>query len=82
MMSNLEYDMISVIYHKAKAMKALDHYVKDAESCGSQCCAEIFKKYRDSAQNEANEMKKHLKECLAKQSCPSSSQPTEAKQKM
>jgi hypothetical protein len=40
--SNLEYDLLTVLQNKSEALKAYDTYMKDAQETGSQPCAELF----------------------------------------
>ncbi|MEP0853928.1 hypothetical protein NC991_26650 [Funiculus sociatus GB1-A4] len=40
--SNLEYDLLTVLQNKAEALKAYETYIQDAQQMGSQPCAELF----------------------------------------
>lgn len=42
--SNLEYDLLTVLQSKSEALKANEKYMEDAQSTGSQPCVELFKK--------------------------------------
>ena len=45
-MSNLEYDLLTALHHKAEAVKAYETYINDAQSMDSQPCVELFQKLR------------------------------------
>jgi len=39
--SNLEYDLLTVLQNKSEALKAYETYMKDAQETGSQPCADV-----------------------------------------
>lgn len=65
-MSNLEYDLLTVLKNKAEALKAYDTYIQDAQSLDSQPCVELFKKLQQSDMQEAEEIRHHLQEVMQK----------------
>ncbi|MFB2838821.1 hypothetical protein [Floridanema evergladense] len=64
--SNLEYDLLTVLQNKSEAIKAYETYIKDAENIGSQPCAELFKKLLESDMQQAQEIRHHLQEVMQK----------------
>lgn len=42
--SDLEYDLLTVLQSKSEALKAYDKYMQDAQAIGSQPCVELFQK--------------------------------------
>ncbi|MDM9381552.1 hypothetical protein QUB80_12660 [Chlorogloeopsis sp. ULAP01] len=64
--SNLEYDFLTVLQNKGKAIKAYDKYIQDAQEAGSQPCVELFQKLRQSDIEQAQEIRHHLQEVMQK----------------
>jgi hypothetical protein len=62
--SNLEYDLLTVLQNKAEAVKAYDTYIQDAQGMDSQPCVELFQKLRDSDQQQAQEIRQHLQQVM------------------
>ena len=65
-MSDLEYDLLAVLYNKAEAQKAYDTYIQDAQSMDSQPCVELFQKLKQSEMEQIQEIRHHLKEVMEK----------------
>ncbi len=65
-LSNLEYDLVTVLHNKSEAVKAYESYIQDAQSMGSQPCAELFQKLKQSDMEQAQEIRQHLQEVLQK----------------
>ncbi|MEG4105699.1 hypothetical protein [Microcoleus sp. S13_C5] len=64
--SNLEYDLLTVLQNKSEALKAYDSYMKDAQEMGSQPCAELFQKLQQADMQHAQEIRQHLQEVMQK----------------
>lgn len=64
--SNLEYDLLTVLQNKSEAIKAYDTYIKDAQETGSEPCAELFKKLMQADMQQAQEIRHHLQEVMQK----------------
>ncbi len=64
--SNLEYDLLTVLQSKSEALKAYDKYMEDAESMGSQPCVDLFKKLQQQDMQQAQEVRQHLQEVMQK----------------
>lgn len=62
--SNLEYDLLTVLHNKAEAMKAYDTYINDAQSSNSQPCVELFQKLRDNESQQIQEIRNHLQQVM------------------
>ena len=65
-MSNLEYDLLTTLQHKAEAVKAYDTYINDAQSMDSQPCVELFQKLKQQDMQQAQEIRQHLQEVMQK----------------
>ena len=64
--SNLEFDFLTVLHNKGEAIKAYDHYIKDAQQAGSQPCVELFEKLRQTDIEQAQELRYHLQQVMQK----------------
>lgn len=64
--SNLEYDLLTVLQNKSEALKAYDTYMKDAQETGSQPCIELFQKLQQADMQHAQEIRQHLQEVMQK----------------
>lgn len=65
-LSNLEYDLLTVLQNKSEALKAYDTYLKDAQEMGSQPCVELFQKLMEQDKQQAQEIRQHLQEVMQK----------------
>jgi hypothetical protein len=64
--SDLEYDLLTVLQSKSEALKAYDKYVQDAQAIGSQPCVELFQKLQQTEIQQAQEIRQHLQEVMQK----------------
>jgi rubrerythrin len=64
--SNLEYDLLTVLENKAQALRAYDTYIQDAQAMGSQPCVELFQKLQQDDRQHAEELRHHLQEVMQK----------------
>lgn len=64
--SNLEYDLLTVLQNKAEALKAYETYIQDAQSLDSQPCVELFQKLQQADMQQAQEIRHHLQEVMQK----------------
>ena len=64
--SNLEYDLLTVLQNKAEALKAYETYIQDAQSLDSQPCVQLFQKLQQSDLQLAQEIRHHLQEVMQK----------------
>ncbi len=62
--SNLEYDLLTVLQNKSEALKAYETYMKDAQEIGSQPCAELFQKLQQADMEHAQEIRQHLQQVM------------------
>ena len=62
--SNLEYDLLTVLLNKSEALKAYETYMKDAQEMGSQPCAELFQKLQQADMEHAQEIRQHLQQVM------------------
>ncbi len=65
-MSDLEYDLVTVLKNKSEAVKAYDTYIQDAQSMDSQPCVELFRKLKENEMQTAQEVRSHLQEVMQK----------------
>ena len=64
--SDLEYDLLTVLQNKSEALHAYDKYIQDAQSIGSQPCVELFQKLQEQDMQQALEIRQHLQEVMQK----------------
>ncbi|MGV2828580.1 hypothetical protein [Myxosarcina sp. GI1(2024)] len=64
--SDLEYDWVTVLHEKGKAVAAYDKYIEDAKAAGSQACVELFEKLKQSDADRMQEIRQHLIEVMQK----------------
>ena len=64
--SNLEYDLLTVLQSKSEALKAYEKYMEDAQATGSQPCVELFQKLQQQDMQQAQEVRQHLQEVMQK----------------
>ena len=64
--SNLEYDLLTVLENKAQALRAYDTYIQDAQAMQSQPCVELFQKLQQEDKQHAQEIRRHLQEVMQK----------------
>lgn len=64
--SDLEYDLLTVLQNKAEAVQVYDRYLKDAESANSQPCVELLQKLQREDREHAQEVRRHLQEVMQK----------------
>ncbi len=62
--SNLEYDLITVLQNKSEALRAYDQYMQDAQASGSQPCVELFQKLQQAEMQQAQEIRQHLQQVM------------------
>ncbi|MEB3337399.1 MAG: hypothetical protein VKJ46_08060 [Leptolyngbyaceae bacterium] len=62
--SNLEYDLLTVLHNKAKALTAYETYIRDAQETGSQPCVDLFQKLQRADQEQAQELRQHLQQVM------------------
>ena len=62
--SNLEYDLLTVLQNKSEALKAYETYMKDAREMGSGPCAELFQKLQQADMEHAQEIRQHLQQVM------------------
>lgn len=64
--SNLEYDLLTVLENKAQALRAYETYIKDAQAIDSQPCVQLFQKLQQEDKQHAEELRHHLQEVMQK----------------
>ncbi len=62
--SNLEYDLLTVLQSKSEALKAYEHYIKDAKDTDSKPCIELFQKLQQTDTEQIQEIRNHLQEVM------------------
>jgi hypothetical protein len=67
--SNLEYDLLTILQNKAEALNAYQKYIQDAQEIGSQPCVELFQKLQQADMQQVEEIRHHLQEVMQK-GCP------------
>lgn len=64
--SDLEYDLLTVLKNKAEAVQMYDVYVQDAQKADSQPCVEILQKLKQTDLEQVQELRHHLQEVMQK----------------
>ncbi|WP_416672844.1 hypothetical protein [Egbenema bharatensis] len=64
--SDLEYDLLTVLQNKAEAVQMYDRYIQDAQNANSQPCAELLKKLQQEDREQVQEVRRHLQEVMQK----------------
>lgn len=64
--SDLEYDLVAVLKNKAEAVQLYDTYMQDAQSAGSQPCADLLKRLQQTEMQQVQEIRQHLQEVMQK----------------
>jgi rubrerythrin len=64
--SDLEYDLLTVLQNKAEAVQMYDRYLQDAENANSQPCVELLRKLQREDREHAQEVRHHLQEVMQK----------------
>ena len=64
--SDLEYDWVTVLHEKGKAIAAYDKYIEDAKKADSQPCIELLESLKQSDSEQMQKIKEHLMEVMQK----------------
>ncbi|PSB08490.1 hypothetical protein C7B76_26435 [filamentous cyanobacterium CCP2] len=64
--SDLEYDLLTVLQNKAEAVQMYDRYMQDAQNSNSQPCVELLQKLQREDREHAQEVRRHLQEVMQK----------------
>jgi rubrerythrin len=52
-LQNLQYDLVSTLYHACKSSKAIDQYIRDASQAGNNEAAQFFQMVAQQDQQRA-----------------------------
>ncbi|PSN15990.1 hypothetical protein C7293_04715 [filamentous cyanobacterium CCT1] len=63
--SNLEYDWLTVMHNKAEAIQAYDKYMQDARDADSQECVDLFTQLKQTEIEQIQEIRKHLMKTMS-----------------
>lgn len=64
--SDLEYDLLTVLQSKAEALQSYQTYIQDAQQANSQPCVELLQRLQQEDQKHAQEVRRHLQEVMQK----------------
>jgi rubrerythrin len=64
--SDLEYDLLTVLKNKAEAVQMYETYMQDAQQAGSQPCVSLLQKLQQADQQHVQELRQHLQEVMQK----------------
>ncbi len=53
LLQNLQYDLVSTLYHACKSSKAIDQYIRDASQAGNNEAAQFFQMVAQQDQQRA-----------------------------
>jgi len=62
--SDLEYDLLTVLKNKAEAVQMYDQYIQDAQSADSQPCVQLLQKLKQADAEQVDELRHHLQEVM------------------
>lgn len=62
--SDLEYDLLTVLKNKAEAVQAYDTYIHDAQEANSQPCVELLQKLQQEDIEQVNKIRQHLQQVM------------------
>jgi hypothetical protein len=62
--SDLEYDLLTVLKNKAEAVQMYDTYMQDAQQANSQPCVQLLQKLKQADMEQVNELRHHLQEVM------------------
>ncbi|MFQ4139795.1 hypothetical protein PGN35_026125 [Nodosilinea sp. PGN35] len=63
--SDLEYDWLTVMQNKAEALQAYDKYIEDARKANSEECVELFNRLKQTESEQVQEIRQHLTKTMA-----------------
>lgn len=64
--SDLEYDLLTVLKNKAEAVQMYETYMQDAQEIGSQPCVDLLRKLQQDDTKHVEELRHHLQEVMQK----------------
>lgn len=64
--SDLEFDLLTVLQNKAEAVHMYETYIEDAQKAGSQPCVELLRKLQQADSDQVQELRRHLQEVMQK----------------
>lgn len=65
-LSDLEYDLLTVLKNKSEAVQVYNTYIEDAQQSGSQPCVELLKQLQQEDMQHAQRVRQHLQEVMQK----------------
>jgi bacterioferritin (cytochrome b1) len=75
--SNLEYDLITVLQSKLEGNVAYDKYIKDCEQAGNQECRQLFEQIKRDDQKHVENLRQQLTRVLGQSSAGMGAQATQ-----
>lgn len=64
--SDLEFDLLTVLKNKSEAIQIYNTYIQDAQNTDSSPCVELFQKLQQEEMKQAEEVRRHLQEVMQK----------------
>src|SRR5690606_24354029 len=64
-LSDLAYDMMTIVQNKSKGLQAYQQYISDAETAQRPECAELIRKIAEDDRRHVEESTQHLKQVLS-----------------
>lgn len=62
--SNLEYDLLTVLKNKAEAVQMYETYIQDAQQMNSEPCVQLLQKLKQADMEQVEELRHHLQEVM------------------
>lgn len=64
-LTDLAYNLVTILEHKAKASRAYEQYIKDAQKANSPDCAALMQRIKEDDMRHIDELKQHVTGVLA-----------------
>lgn len=62
--SDLEFDLLSVLKNKAEAVQVYNEYIEDARSADSQPCVQLLERLQQEEMKQVEEVRQHLQQVM------------------
>ncbi len=62
--SDLEFDLLSVLKNKAEAVQIYNSYIEDARAADSQPCVQLLEKLQQEDKKQVEEIRHHLQQVM------------------
>ena len=63
-LSNLQFDLVTILHSKGEGIEAYDKYIRDAQAENSQECVELLQRLKQQDEQAVMEIKQHVIQVL------------------